>query len=355
MSTYIVRGTDPILRDAALDELVRGLLGDDDRTLAREDFTIPGRATGEGDGGGAEAREDAVAAVLNSAQSPPFMTARRIVVVRDVGNLTAADAAALAPYLADPLDTTELVFVSGGSRIPDALARQLKAIKAREVGPSAEKTSDVLATSLSDAGIRLRPDAVHAVSRHLGEDAGRVPALVSTLAASFGEGVTLDADDVAPYLGGVGAVPGYELTNAVDAGDVPGALDVLTRLLTASGGRQARPMHSLQVLGLLHSHYRRMLRLDDPAVRTTADAVAALGGKVRDYPARKAREAARALGSDGLRRAFDHLHQADLDLKGARAIPPEVVLEILVTRLAGLASRAGGSQPSRPGRRRRQA
>ena len=51
-------------------------------------------------------------------------------VVRDVGNLTAADAAALAPYLADPLDTTELVFVSGGSRIPDALARQLKAIKA---------------------------------------------------------------------------------------------------------------------------------------------------------------------------------------------------------------------------------
>ena len=42
MSTYIVRGTDPILRDAALDELVRGLLGEDDRTLAREDFTIPG-------------------------------------------------------------------------------------------------------------------------------------------------------------------------------------------------------------------------------------------------------------------------------------------------------------------------
>jgi len=41
----------------------------------------------------------------------------------------------------------------------------------RELG--LEKTSDVLATSLSDAGIRLRPDAVHAVSRHLGEDAGR--------------------------------------------------------------------------------------------------------------------------------------------------------------------------------------
>ena len=101
-------------------------------------------------------------------------------------------------------------------------------------------------------------------------------------------------------------------------------------------------MHALQVMGLLTGYYRRILRLDDPALRTPADAVAALGGKVKEYPARKALDQARALGAGGLRQAFDALFQADLDLKGARGIPEQAVMEVLVVRLARLAARTGG-------------
>ena len=49
----------------------------------------------------------------------------------------------------------------------------------------------------------------------------------------------------------------------------------------------------------------------------------------------------RALGTDGIREAFDALGRADLDLKGARGIPPDAVMEVLVVRLARLSARAG--------------
>jgi DNA polymerase-3 subunit delta len=162
------------------------------------------------------------------------------------------------------------------------------------------------------------------------------------LASTYGAGAALDAEDVEPYLGEAGAVPVYQLANALDAGDVAGALETLHRMLTVTSPRQPKPMHPLQVTGLLHSHYRRLARLDDPDVTDERAAVAALGGKVKPYPARKALEAARRLGSNGLREAFARLHQADVDLKGARAIPEDVVLQVLVSRLAALSARTGG-------------
>jgi DNA polymerase III delta subunit len=113
-------------------------------------------------------------------------------------------------------------------------------------------------------------------------------------------------------------------------------------MLTVTSPMQPKPMHSLQVLGLLHSQYRKLLALDDPAVRSAEDAAAALGGRTSPNAARFRLRQARALGTDGLRQAFDHLARADLDIKGERAIPEDAVLELLVTRLAELSGRSGG-------------
>ncbi len=345
---YLVKGNDPVLRDNVVDELVAELLGEDDRMLALEDHTVPGRAgDGEEGGGGAEAREAVVAAVLNAASSPPFMTARRIVVVREAGGLTASDAEVIGRYLDAPLDTSVILLVSGGGTIPTALTKKLKEVGAGERAPDSEKTSDVLAHAVQAANVQLRPDAIKLVTAHLGDDAGRVGSLVDVLRSAYGDGATLNADEVAPYLGEAGAVPSYQLTNAIEAGDSAGALEVLNRLLNAPNARDARPMHPLQVLSSLLGYYRRLLRLDDASVQTPAEAVAALGGRIKEFPARKALDAARALGTDGIRQAFDTLHQADLDLKGARGIPADAVIEVLVVRLARLSRASGRGAPAR--------
>src|SRR3954451_4242777 len=344
-AAYVVKGSDPSLRDRVVDDLVAQLLGDDDRSLALEEIVIPGRA-GAGDDpdapSGADGRDAAVAALLNGAGSPPFMTAHRVVVARDVGALTAGDVDGIVRYLDDPLDTTILVFVAGGGTMPPALSKKLKEIKAEERAPESEKTDKVLITAAHDAGVLLSPDAAKLIASHLGEDAGRVAALVDVLAAASPPDARLGVDDVTPYLGEAGSVPSYLLTNAIEAGDLAAALETLHRLLTVSSAQQPKPMHALQVIGLLTGYYRRILRLDDPSVRSAADAVAALGGRVKEYPARKALVQARSLGTGGIRQAFDALFQADLDLKGARGIPEQAVMEVLLVRLTRLAARSGG-------------
>ncbi|MGH8972192.1 MAG: hypothetical protein ACRD0C_03210, partial [Acidimicrobiia bacterium] len=74
-SVYLVAGDDATLRAEAVRRLLPDLLGDDDASLALEDFTLGGRP-GEGDAGdeGTENRPPVLAAALSAASTPPFGT-----------------------------------------------------------------------------------------------------------------------------------------------------------------------------------------------------------------------------------------------------------------------------------------
>ncbi len=364
MSLHLVTGTDPLLRDEALDALVAELLGDDDRGLALEEFTLPGAGGGaaadesgdDADVGAdrgeadAPAADSVLAAALNAAQTPPMMSSRRVVVVRDAFNLSSGDVEALRRYAGAPLPTSSLVLVAGGGAPRSSMPKKLQEL-VRElgavVGPTSEKTGDVLDDELAAHGLRLSREARDLVRAHVGDDAGLVPALVATLQAVYppteiGVDGELRAEQVEPYLGEAGAVPVWDLTNAIEKGDVAGSLATAQRMLTVTSPRQPRPMHPLQVLGVLHGHYRRLLTLDDPHIRTNEEAADALGGRTKPAAAGYRLRQARALGTDGLRQAFDNLGRADLDLKGARAVPEDVVIEVLVARLAALSGRVAG-------------
>lgn len=339
MSVHLVKGADPVLRSDTTERLVTELLAGGDRSLAVEELAIPGRAMSDGEEGGTEARTATVDSVLHAALTVPFMAERRIVVVREVGNLTKDEAAPLVAYIEDPTPSTELVLVAGGGTVVKSLDEAVKRVGTVHA-PASEKAVDVLASELGAAGLHLQPDAANAILAHVGDDAGLLPSMVETLGAAFGAGADLSLDDVLGYLGSEGRVPTWDLTNALEKGDIPGSLEVLRRLLRVTSPTQPKPMHPLQVLAMLHGHYRRLLRLDDASITSNEEAAAALGGRTKPASAGFRLRQARALGTDGLRQAFDHLARADVDLKGGRAIPPEVVLEILVARLAQITARA---------------
>lgn len=335
---YLVLGDDPTLRSDAVRALVGELLGGDDPTLALEDFTLDAAA-----GGSAAESPAALAAALNAAVTPPFGTERRVIVLREIGLLAASDAESLTRYLADPLSSTALVLVAGGGRIPVALTKAVKAVGGKELRTS-EETGAALNAAMSRAHVSLTPSAARQVTEWLGDDVGRVPALLELLRSAYGEDALLDVGDIEPYLGEAGSVAPFHLTGAIDRGEIGGAIEVLHRLRGAS-------FHPLQVMTLLHRHYQRLLRLDDPSVTTEAEAMAALGGKVKPYPAKLALRQAQLLGRGGIRAAYGHLAKADVDLRGATGAPEDAVLEILVGRLAGLSRRV--ARPTTPTRRPR--
>jgi DNA polymerase-3 subunit delta len=325
LPAYLVRGGDAVLRAAEVRNLLGELVGDGDATLMVEEHDA-----GEG---------DSASALVDAARTPPFFTERRVVVGREVGAYDTTALRALLAYLADPLETTSLVLVTGeGGRLSPKLTAAVKAVgRVVDAGVPATKAgrSTWVAEQVRGAPVRLDPGALQALDRHLGEDLGRLSSLLDTLAAAYGAGARLGEEEVAPYLGEAGSVPPWELTDAIDGGNPGAALEALRRM-TGPGER-----HPLQVMAVLHGHVANMLRLDGAGAADAAAAAQALGRdpKKSSFPAQKALEQGRRLGHDGVVAAIGLLAQADLDLRGAKGWPEALVLEVLVARLSRLSPR----------------
>lgn len=320
LPVYLVRGDDPSLVAQAAHALTTRLVGDGDVSMMVEEFGGPGVDGFD------------VGPVIDACTTPPFLVERRVVVVREAGQLTAADAKRLVAYVQDPLPTTALVLVSGGGTVPSSLTKAVTAtgeVMETSVGTGRAR-SQWLADHLKEGPVRLDGSAVALLSAHLGGDMGRLEGLLGTLATAYGPGAAVSAADLEPFLGEAGSLAPWDLTDAVDAGETAKALAVLRRMLVAGD------THPLVVMTLLHRHYRQMLRLDGAGV-TSADQAAQLLGLRSSYPAKKALAQATRLGSAGVGRAIQLLARADLDLRGLTDLGGDVVLEVLVARLSRLA------------------
>ncbi len=327
-SVYLVKGDDPSLVDQATHALCEELVGDGDPSLMVEEFGGPG------------ADQFEVGAVIDACTTPPFLVERRIVVVREAGQLNAADAKRLAAYLDDPLPTTTLVLAGGGGTVPQALTKAAGAaggVVDTTVGRGKAR-SQWLAEHLSGGPVRLDGPAASRLAEHLGGDVGRLEGLLDTLAAAYGSGATVTSADLEPFLGEAGSLAPWDLTDAIDGGDTARALTVLHRMLAAGGA------HPLVVMAHLHRHYHQILRLDGVGGVSPEQAAEILGIRSA-FPAKKALAQSRRLGTARIARAVLLLAEADLDLRGATLLPGETVLEVLVARLSRLVTRGRERRP----------
>ena len=318
---YLVKGSDPSLVAQAAHALVERLVDGGDPSMMVEEFGGPG------------VDQFDVGAVIDACTTPPFLVDRRVVVVREAGQIGAADAKRIVAYLADPLDTTALVLVAGGGTLPPTLSKAVGAsgdVVDTSVGTSGKARSQWLSDHLRGAPVRLDGPAQARLGEHLGSDMGRLAGLLDTLAAAYGRGSTVTASDLEPFLGEAGALAPWDLTDAIDAGRTAPALGVLHRMLSAGES------HPLVILALLHKHYRQMLRLDGSGVTSPEQAAEVLGTK-SVFPAKKALSHANRLGTVRIARAVQLLAAADLDLRGTTGLAPELVVEVLVARLSRLA------------------
>src|ERR1017187_10343447 len=211
--TYLVRGDDPSLVAQEARVLIDRLVGDRESSFLVEEH-------------GASGEDLDVKAVIDACLTPSFLGDRRVVVVRDAGRIGAAEAAALGAAVADPLPTTVLVLVGGAGTVPQALVKAVTAngeLIDASAGTGRVRTSWV-ADHLKDAPLRFDAGARARVPAHLGEDLGRLAALIETLVAAYGEGATISIDELEPFLGSAGAVPPWDLTDAIDSGSIAGAL-----------------------------------------------------------------------------------------------------------------------------------
>jgi DNA polymerase III subunit delta len=348
----LVKGGDPTLVRDLVAELIDVLAGDDDKSFCVEDVDSADLLT---EGGQLD-----LGRVIDASHTPPFLTARRVVVARGLGFLTKKDdVESLLGYLADPSPTTSLVLVWDkptdsrlGSRKtgppPKAMLTAASAVGAVLDADPGTKRADVdawLQGQLADAGLKMDAATRSRLLDWIGEARDRVPGLITTLAGIHGVGASIGAADLEPHIDGEeGGVPPWDLTDAIDAGDVGRAVDVLHRMLR--GGDR----HPLALMAILNGHVIRMLALDGAEVTGKDDAARVAG--CSPFQAGKALAQGRRLGHDRIVELVELLATADVDLRGGAALHSEaeqsgiVTMEVLVARMASRSAATGGRRPA---------
>ncbi len=318
MAVFLISG-DESLVGQELSTLLKQLVGEDDRMLLVEEFDASDPSL-------------SLASVTDALGTLSMFSDRRIVVMRNVQQLDTNSLAIFVEGLRAKVDSAEVVITITG-RVLKVLGDALKELGATTigatVGSNARDRQNWVESHLVEAGVNCAPDAVRLIANWFGNDASRLGGLISTLNSAYGEGKKLSRENVEEFLGQAGAVPPWDLTDAIDAGNTALALTTLHRFLGPD-------THPLQVLSILANRYSQMMRLDDHEIRNVANAAQVL--RIKDYPAQKLLEQYRILGSGGVAQAISLLAQADVDLRGAKDWEPELVMEVLVARL----SRLGG-------------
>jgi DNA polymerase-3 subunit delta len=340
----LVRGADPVLVHDAVIAIDHALVDGAEREFCVEELGFDSLVNESGD--------IDVGRIVDAAHTPAFLSDRRVVVARGLGVLTRAEMVApLVDYLADPLPTTSLVLVwdkpEGTQRKTGAPPKSLATAVASAGGVvvdtdpgTGRKAAAWIDEQLATEQFRLDAAARARLEEFLGEQPDLLVGVLTTLRGVYDAGARITAGDLEPFLGSAGDVTPWTLTDAIDRGDAAGALVALDRMLT--GGER----HALQVMSTLSTHIGAMLALDGAQVTGKEDAGKLLG--MHPFRAGKLLTQARQLGSERLAEFMGLLATADLDLRGARAWPDNLVLEVLVARLA---SRSAGNRRRSPARR----
>lgn len=326
IAVLLITGSDESLVLEELGARVHEFLGDADRSLVLDDFDADRNTIDE--------TEAAVRGAVDAASTMALFSDHRVVVLRHVNAAKVDSLQPLIAYLANPLDTTHLLLTATGAvakSVTDAVKKAGGTTVSTAVGDKPKERELWFREQLELAGLRLDPPAIAAIVEHLGNDAGRLSGILDTLVSTYGTAGKLSRNDVMPFLGDAGMVSPFKLTDAIDKGDVPEALSVLHRVM------EAGEMHPLQVMAMLHRHFERLARLDGADVSSYVDVMEKFG--MKEYPAKKSLEQVGRLGPENLHQALHLLADADVQLRGGRAWPGELVMEVLVARLCRLAGR----------------
>jgi len=358
---YFLYGEEPFFADEFMAALKASLTATETGELVVETFDLVERGW---------------PAVLDAARTAPFLFSPwRVVVARLPGPgeksgrgdrngetkrerlLTEADKKELRAFAADPPSRTILIVVYPGSlKTGAAVVKFFTSLPAgacscREGKPlSGDKLKAWLIERAAAAGRRLAESAAGRLAEAVGSDLRRLSMEVEKLAAAVGEKRAIEAADVDRLTAWTRDFENYELTNALEEGDLPRCLRVVATLLR----EEKRPE---QILNQLVKFFRNLLwakaclrdKTKNPR-EIFAEVAPGIKESMGGFYARKSGAffgLVERLSSDDLRHILGDLKRVDALLKTSD-VPPLAALESFFFFYDRLAP--GGKAISRPGR-----
>jgi DNA polymerase-3 subunit delta len=307
---YLLAGTEPLLRDDALDAIESGVLGTGPRDFDLDRLDVARSSPGR--------LEEALASL-------PVLAPRRLVVLREGdgrgGKLDASWTDAIEGWVASAEAASSAVLVVVVEKA-DRRSRWVKVF----AGPSARIDCDppkgarevakFLKQEAARQGVTLAPGAAGLLAERVGPQLLMLRQEIEKAGLLAGPGATIERSHVESSVADVAEEPIWDLTDAIGQGKTADALDLLGRLLHHGAAAPA-------ILGALAAHFRRLVRVGE-------------GERVAGPPfvVRKLEQQAGRYPPGRLTSCLRAIHRTDVELKGGSVLRPERALEQLVLVLA---------------------
>jgi DNA polymerase-3 subunit delta len=267
--------------------------------------------------------------VLGELQTLPFLCPRRLVVIENADPFVTAHRAQLEDYVAAPARCGVLVLDVKTWASNTKLYKLL------------EKSGNISCKALTGAKVvawcrdhctnehqkQLSPPAAQMLVDLVGADLGLLAQEIAKLAVYVGESARIEPADVDKLVGNSRDENTFKIFDMIGAGQVGPALALLGHLV-------AQGEEPLRLLGAFGWQLRRVVQVARLAARgrPLGDALAQAG--LPPFKAREIEQLLRHLGRQRIDQMYDWLLETDLGMKGGSELPPRVILERLVIRLA---------------------
>ncbi len=265
-----------------------------------------------------------------------FGGGRRLAVVEEAGEFVSRYRAELEDYVARPSASGVLVLeldsLPSNTRLYKSIAAEGLLVDCGAPAP-ARLTKWLADWAKQRHGVQVPPAAGEMLIETIGPELGLLDQELAKLALLAGEDRKITPEMVGRSVGGWRAKTTWEMLDAALDGKVPEAMLQLDRLL-ASGEQP------VGLLGQISASLRRFaaatrLVLQAEAAHRRPNLRNALEqAGVRSFVLQKAERQLRLLGRHRGAQLYRWLLQADLDLKGESTMPPRLILERLIVRLA---------------------
>jgi DNA polymerase-3 subunit delta len=270
--------------------------------------------------------------IVYAASTLPFMSEKRLVVVKDSDKLPAAEAAQLLSYLEKPSETTCLVLVANAVNKASKLYKAVDKVGEIAEYKLKESAQTWIKKEFKDNGILVSDAVARYLTHVVGSDLQRLSMEIDKISLYVNSDRITDPSEIEPVVVKSTEISIFDLTDSIGERNTGKAISILHRLLQ----QKEAP---LSILALLSRHFRILLKIkvwveQGHDNKYILDHLAGdEGKKLPPFVISKYREQSHNFSVSELEAMFERLLKCDIALKTSSA-PAQAVLESIFFRAA---------------------
>lgn len=269
--------------------------------------------------------------VVSAANTLPFMSERRLVIVRRADRMNTEGLRVLAEYAANPNPDTTLVLVASKIAKNTRIFKAVDALGgvAEYKAPAKREYASTVVRMFAERGKRVGLDAAEVLVRAVGYDLRRLAVEIEKIASYTGDEATLSRAQVEEVMSTSATTSIFDLLDAIGTRDTRLALRLVARLVDE--GESVHGMHAMGVRHVCNLVSTRALMDRDADMSPTPLVSREIG--VREWQARNLVSQARRFETAELVDALRAAAAGEAEMKTSR--DPRLVFELWLMAVCG--------------------